>query len=307
MKTVFADYNAMTESGHLRLGFRASQEDIAKAHLRPGDWAWLNDGEVMIGAQLAIDDRYGMVGVPDWETLVHLDDEASKDFERVRSELERLRRNPDRSLDKEKRILQLLTISEMVVPPEVKTDLPPGYFESLRAATLYLLGKPELALTEIEETRRLGSSDPDDDRLFLEILRRIALPRALSEAEALAARPDASAGVLAECINVLATHADDLPDDQLKLVPDRILEWADRFDRAPGREQIPASTLALVQFNRGMILLRLGRTEAARDALNLARSVDPILSEIVGATRLTVYDQHARELAARVRARPSAA
>src|SRR5436309_12319956 len=120
MKTVFADYNAMTESGHLRLGFRASQEDIAKAHLRPGDWAWLNDGEVMIGAQLAIDDRYGMVGVPDWETLVHLDDEESHDFERVRSELERLRRNPNRSLDKEKRILQLLTISEIVAPPEVK-------------------------------------------------------------------------------------------------------------------------------------------------------------------------------------------
>jgi hypothetical protein len=130
---------------------------------------------------------------------------------------------------------------------------------------------------------------------------------ALSEVEALAARPDASAGVLAECINVLATHADDLPDDQLKRVPDRILEWANRFDRAAGREQITASTLALVQFNRGMILLRVGRTEAAHDALKLALCVDPIRSEIEEATQLTAYDQHARELAARVRARPTAA
>jgi hypothetical protein len=56
-----------------------------------------------------------------------------------------------------------------------------------------------------------------------------------------------------------------------------------------------------------MILLRLGRTEAARDALNLARSVDPILSEIEEATQLTSFDQHARELAARVRSRPFAA
>jgi tetratricopeptide (TPR) repeat protein len=307
MKTVFADYNAMTEAGHVCLTTRGSQEDIARADLRPGDWAWLSDSEVIFGARLVSDERYGLVGVLDWDTLVHLDDEDNRDFEKVRSELERLRRKPDRSLAKEKRILQLLTISEIVAPSEAKADLPPGYFESLRAETLYLLGKFELALTEIEEIRRLGSSDPDDDRLFLDILRRIDLPRALSEAEALAVRPDASAGVLAECINVLATHADDLPDDQLKRVPDRILEWADRFDRAAGREQIPASTLALVQFNRGMILLRLGRTEAARDALKLALRVDPILSEIVEATQLTAYDQHARDLAARVRARTSAA
>ena len=114
-------------------------------------------------------------------------------------------------------------------------------------------------------------------------------------------------GSLPTCINVLATYADNLPDEQFRPMADRILEWADRFDRAPGREQVLALTLALIQFNRGMILLRLGRTGAAREALNLARSVDPIVSEIEEATRLTSYDQHARELAARVRARPSAA
>jgi tetratricopeptide (TPR) repeat protein len=307
MKTVFADYNAMTESGHLRLGFRTSQADIAKAHLHPGDWTWLSDGEVMIGAQLAIDDRYGMVGIPDWDTLVHLDDEDSRDFEKVRSELERLLWKPDRSLDKEKRVLQLLTISEIIAPPEVKTDLPPGYFASRRAETLVLLGKPELALPELEEARRLSPDDADDVRLLLDILRRIDLPRARREAEALAAQPDAPAGLLAECINVLATYADSLPDEQFRPVADRMLEWADRFDRAAGREQVLALTLALIQFNRGMILLRLGRTEDARDALNLARSVDPILSEIAEATRLTSFDQHARDLAARVRSRPSAA
>ena len=46
MKTIFADYNAATESGHLRLTFDVSQVAIRNAKLHPGDWAWLSDGEV---------------------------------------------------------------------------------------------------------------------------------------------------------------------------------------------------------------------------------------------------------------------
>ncbi len=151
------------------------------------------------------------------------------------------------------------------------------------------------------------TSDADDLRLFLDILRRIDLPRAKREADALAARLDVTASVLAECVNVLATYADDLTDDQFGPVADRILAWADRFDRAPGRERVMALPLALFQFNRGLVLLRLGRAEDARDALGLARAVDPIIAEIQETMRLTVYDQHVRDLAARVRARPIAA
>jgi len=87
LKTIFADYNAATESGDLCLNFSASQRDIATVQLHPGDWAWLSDGEVVVGAQLAIDDHYGLVGVPDWDTIVHLDDEGADDFDRVRAEL----------------------------------------------------------------------------------------------------------------------------------------------------------------------------------------------------------------------------
>ncbi len=114
MKTIFADYNAATESGHLRLNCKASQEDIAKAQLHPGDWAWLSDGEVIVGAQLAIDDRYGLVGVPDWGTLVHLDDADSRDFEKVQTELQWLSQKAQRSLDEERRVLELLTISKLL-------------------------------------------------------------------------------------------------------------------------------------------------------------------------------------------------
>ena len=307
MKTIYADYNAATEAGQICLTTRGSQVDIERTGARPGDWVWLSDREVVVGARLATDDRYGLVGLPDWETLVHLDDEDVRDTETVRSELEHLRQKSRLSHDENRRLLQLLTASELLAPQVEASTLPLGSLSSLRAATLEQLGKPELALIEIEEARRRDSTDPDDDFLFLGLLRRLDLPRARRESEALAANPDAPAVVLAECINVLATHADDLPDDQFGPVADRILAWADRFDRAPGREEVTALTIALLQFNRGMTLLRLGRGDDSREALRLARAVDPIFSEIDEAARLTTYDQGARMLAARARARSTAA
>jgi hypothetical protein len=75
MKTIYADYNAATEDGHVCLTTRGSQEDLERAGVGPGDWVWLSDSEVVVGARLQMDDRYGLVGVPDWDTIAHLDDE----------------------------------------------------------------------------------------------------------------------------------------------------------------------------------------------------------------------------------------
>jgi formylmethanofuran dehydrogenase subunit D len=97
VKTIFADYNAKSEAGHVCLTTRGSQEDILRLGLRSGDWVWLSDGEVVVGAQLAVDDRYGLVGVPDWDTLVHLDDEGAGDFEGIKAELNPLLSKETRS------------------------------------------------------------------------------------------------------------------------------------------------------------------------------------------------------------------
>ena len=48
MKTILADYNAMTEAGHVCLTTHAAQEGIVRPGLGPGDWAWLSDTEVMV-------------------------------------------------------------------------------------------------------------------------------------------------------------------------------------------------------------------------------------------------------------------
>ncbi len=307
MKTIFADFNAMTEAEHVRLTTRGSQEDIARVGLRPGAWAWLSDGDLLVGARLDVDDRYGLVGIPDWETLVHLDDEDTRDYLKHLSEIQRLLGKSGDPVHEAKRVFELSTILEIVAPPDVKAAFAPGFFSSRRAETLALLRKDELALMEIEDARLLNPDNPDNVHSFLEILRRIDLPRARLEAEALAPRVDIPAGILAQCVNVLATYADNLPDDQFGPVAEKILTWAGRFERAPDRERVIALTFALFQFNRGVVLLRLGQAEAAREALKLASAVDPVFPEIDEATRLTVYDQRARELAARVRARPTAA
>ena len=38
MKTIFADYNAMTEARHICLTTRGSREDLQRLGIQPGDW-----------------------------------------------------------------------------------------------------------------------------------------------------------------------------------------------------------------------------------------------------------------------------
>jgi len=170
MKTISADYNAMTEAGYVRLTLPCSQEDIIRLGLRPGDWAWLSDTEIVVGAQLAIDDRYGLVGVPDWDTLAHLDDEGADDVDRIMSELNPLLSKEPRSSEDEPRILELLTQLEYAAPPHLK-DESPGNLAFRRALALRRMGKLGLALLEIREALRARPDDPEVVFVYLDLLR----------------------------------------------------------------------------------------------------------------------------------------
>jgi hypothetical protein len=161
MKIVPADFNAMTEEGRLRLGFRDSQDTLRNLGIEVGDWMWLSDGEVLVGAQLASDARYGMVGIPRWKTLVHLDDEDSKDVSAVWKEFLELTRKPGRDPIDEARIFQLLTILDAIDPQTIGASIPPGYFALRRAGALHYLGEPALALLSLEEALRAVPADPE--------------------------------------------------------------------------------------------------------------------------------------------------
>jgi tetratricopeptide (TPR) repeat protein len=300
MRTIYADYNARTEAGHVCLTTRGSQEEIRTRGLQSGDWAWLSDTEVIVGAQLAIDDRYGLVGVPDLDTIVHLDDEGADDYERVSAALNPLLTKEPPSSDDEPRIFELLTQLEYAAPPQIK-EASQGTFPFRRALALRQMGKLGLALLEMEDARRIRPDDPWFIFVHLDLLRFEDLPTAVLEAEAIAESPNVSSLVLSACINILAVHAEQVAYDQFEPIAQRVLAWCERLDQAPDRDEAGPSLEALSYFNRGLILLRAGRISRARQAFERARQIypeGPLLDEVTG---LQTYDRHAREVAQRVR------
>ena len=300
MRLISADFNAMTEAGYVRLTLPCSREDILRMSLGPGDWAWLSDSEILVGAQLAIDDRYGLVGVPDWDTLVHLDDEGADDFNRVSAALNPLLNGEPPSIEEEPRILELLTQLEHVAPPQIK-DASPGTFAFRRALALRRMGKLGLALLEIEDARRFRPDDPEVVFVHLDLLRLEDFPAAVAEAETVAGSPGVPALVLSACINILSTQAEQAAADQFEPAARRVLDWCRRLDQAPDREQAGESLVALSHFNRGLVLLRAGRVSQAREAFEHAHRIypeGPMLHEVAG---LQTYDRHAREIARSVR------
>ena len=300
MRLICADFNAMTEAGYVRLTLPCSREDILRMSLGPGDWAWLSESEILVGAQLAIDDRYGMVGVPDWDTLVHLDDEGADDFNRVSAALNPLLNGEPPSIEEEPRSLELLTQLEHFAPPQIK-DAPPGSFAFRRALALRRMGKLGLALLEIEDARRCRPDDPEVIFVHLDLLRLEDFPAAVAEAETVARSPGVPALVLSACINILSTHAEQAAADQFEPAARRVLDWCRRLDQAPDREQVEESLVALSHFNRGVVLLRAGRVSQAREAFEHAHRIypeGPMLDEVAG---LQTYDRHAREIARSVR------
>ena len=233
MNPVFADFNAMTETGQVRLNCQGSQDDLRAGGLHPGDWAWLTDGELIVGGKIDTSPEDGVVAIPDWKTLVHLDEpyDAEAAYQELKPLLER------RSLDVDDlwRAFRLLTICERVTPPAVRSGTSPGYFSFRRATMLLQLQELDLALVEVLEARRLEPGRPNYDFLFLEVLRKANLPKAIQTVEELALNPALDAKVLAGCVHVLATHADQLADDPFQTIAQKILEFADRFDHARPR------------------------------------------------------------------------
>lgn len=306
MKPIFADFNAMTGSEHLRLNCRGSHDDLRDADVGVGDWAWLSDGELVVGARVADDPVDGVVGVPGWDTLVHLDTEDARNLDRVWAELLPLLGGPAGLAEAEPRIFQLLTILEVIAPPSTLSF--PNTLTLRKASALYAMGHPGLALMEIEEARRGGVAlSARFLPLYLEILRIADLPRAIREAETNLDGGAAPAMLLAACIKIWATQMIDQSGGQFEAVARLLLDAAERFEFAPGREEVHASSLAHVYFHQGLAQLRLGARDEARRSFKLAYLIDPADPALVEARELDSFGPRAREIASRVRFSPFAA
>jgi tetratricopeptide (TPR) repeat protein len=301
MRTIYADFNATAPDGHVCLTTLGSQEDIRRDGVEPGDWVWLSDGELIVGAQVATDEYFGLVGIPDWETLVHLDDEGADDLAHVRGELQPLLQSDPDSIQGHARVFQLITQLERLAPGRLPAEM--GDLLIRRALALRSLGRTALAMLEILDAREARPQDPLVLFFYLDLLRCLDMPRAVSGAESLVLIPDLPAVVLTACIMILATVAEEASEDRFEPIARRVLDWCDRLMRAPDLRSVEPSLVAMSYFNRGVMLLRLGRTAEAQDAFRRAHEIYPLDTAFDEATRLDTYDSQARELAHRVRDR----
>ena len=307
MKTIFADFNAMTEAEQVCLTTRGSQEDIGDQSVQVGDCVWLSDGELVVGAQIAIDPRYGVVGVPAWDTLINLDDAEKADFSRCWLIFQQLSRSRSRSHEDETRILQLLETIERKAPQAAQALTLPGYFAFRRAGALWALGHVQLGLQEIEQALAENPDHHSYLSLYLELLRRSDLPRALQEARRLVNNPATGASVLAACINVLATYLDTLLDQEFAVQLPTMLDWIERFRRAAGIETTPIYLASQVWFNKGMALLRRNKIDDARHSFSMILQYNPKDEAVQQAIKLDRYDDIARRLAEAYRTPPQVA
>ena len=70
MKIVWADLNAMTEEGLVRLGCRGSRDSIERQRVGVGDRVWLEHDGMRVAAIIEAHPDHGTVGRPEWDTLV---------------------------------------------------------------------------------------------------------------------------------------------------------------------------------------------------------------------------------------------
>jgi hypothetical protein len=303
MQTIDVDFHALTEEESIWLGTPWSLKSIEQASLKPGDWTWLTDGEMQVGARIAEDAVYWLVGVPAWDTLVYLDDELDRGFEQLWIDLQSLLQSQDQSPEREGRVLQLLTLFENKAPEAVKRIPFAGYVNLRRALALLDLGYPGLALIA---ARDAVAADPDYSSavfVYLDLLRRTDSTGALREVEDQLNRPRLTAEVLAACINILSDHADRLVGEDFVARCRRILDLCQRFESAPDRDRILAATRALVCFDQGLAHLGLGESSEAHACFQAAGHSYPTEPAIHEALGLSVYDTEARQIAARVRER----
>ena len=200
-------------------------------------------------------------------------------------------------------VFQLLTVFESIAPPDAFEAYPARVFRVPTRRDALAPRQPALALVEIDEARRLDPGNPNDDSLYLEILpaQRLDRERSVRPRHAGLESRRSRPGYWPSVFTSWRRSAEPcLMMEPFVRLPMRFSSWCERFDHAPGREQVRASrTLALVQFNRGLILLRLG--QFGRSATLSCPGAQPPIRTTPRSVRRsdwTSFDPRAREIAA---------
>ena len=281
MSSIYADFNARTADDRVRLDTVGSQQSVAEEGVGAGTWTWLTDGEIRAGAQLE-DSVDGLVARVAWETVEHVPttDELADSEQIARSfrELQSLMSRPERD---HRRVLAVLPLAER--------RLPRGAGDYYRARVAQAFGYPELALVAMETALEQSPADARFVHQRLDLLKSVDLQRAFTEAKKLTSDTGTPAIVLAACASIYAAKARELSQSALEDVQRELLDFTDRFDRAPGRDTAPASVVTFVHVTRGFSLLHLGSRDKATEEFSAAIKLDPSSAEAYAARGLENY------------------
>ncbi len=182
MRTIFADFNALTDAEHVRLTTRGSLDDIPKNSVQPGEWIWLSDGEL----QGWREDRRGSHLSTSWHSRLGNPGPSSRcGGSRFWWSLfgagAFIRETAHAGMR-----LHYTSYDHVCVETKASDDarnvIGPGFFDFRRAAALLELGRLELALLAVEEALKAQPAKDAYVYFCLELLKRIDLDRALSEA-----------------------------------------------------------------------------------------------------------------------------
>jgi len=282
MRTIWADLNARTQDDFIRLNTRGSTKSLERVGAKSGEWIWLCDGELMVGAVLR-EKADGLAAKPAWETIQEHSEAESAPEEVVQAALRRLSaemKSPDRNY---RLILQQLSLLEK--------RLGSARVNYLRARAVEALGYPELALLALEDAI---AAEPDNPRYIyqeLEVTSRIDLDRAVEKADELlrSKSQTLSVFVLAAVVRILQQMAARESGESADKYYRQIVDLTRDVSSLPDSETAPPSTFSLIHTVRGYAHLHLGNREEAIAAFGDAIADDPLNADPRAARGFETY------------------
>lgn len=279
MNTVYADLNARTQDDRIRLDWEASAVTLKRLDPRAGDWIWIGDEDLRVGAQVEVVDGT-IVARPAWETAEDLLEPSELSDREKQTAKEQLRLAIEQPT-------QVPLAQVLHLLPRARPLLPQGFTESLRGQALARAGYPELALLSFDEAIARNPQKVSYRWHRLRLLADFDLPRAVIEADQEISNLS-SIVILDVCVQVLSNQSRQLHGKDRDNVLSRLLEISGNLTRFADYAEHPEAATSLL-VTRGFAQLARNDRDAARREFSAAIAVGGNVAEAYAARGATTY------------------
>jgi len=276
------DLNARTPDDRVRLNTRGAQRSLRDQAVKPGDWLWLRDGTIRVGAQIeGVGDQ--LLARPAWETLEEeiWPDSVSPNPVQVQEMFQHFRHLLAQTPKNYRAILKLLTTVERYAPDR-------GHIAYLRSRALGALGHPRLALSALGEAMGREPDRPAFVHQYFVLLSEIDRARAFEEAGRIG-NLISSVLVVAAFAHVVNAFVRTLGPGKTERIDRQLLERTETFKSAPDAEKAPSSAVAMIHLARGYAHIRLGQKELGIREFGMAVAAKPADPTPLAARGIELY------------------